>query len=103
MQLAKVIGTVVATQKTATLTGVKLMIVQKLTHDYQPSGEPFVAIDGTHQAGPDDIVLLEGGREAALAVSEWFNPADQAILAIVDVVDARPLETPKKASAAKKQ
>lgn len=90
MQLAKVIGTVVATQKTATLTGVKLMIVQKLTSDYQPSGEPFIAIDGTHQAGPDDLVLLESGREAALAVPEWFNPADQAILAIVDVVDARP-------------
>lgn len=86
MQLAKVIGHVVATRKEASLTGVKLLIVQKVDDRQQPSGAPFIAIDATHQAGEGDLVLLESGREAALGLEPWFNPADQAILAIVDQV-----------------
>lgn len=86
MQLAKVIGNVVATQKTESLTGIKLLIVQKLTSEQKPTGQPLIAIDATHQAGDGDLVFIEGGREAALGLKEWFNPADQAILGIVDQV-----------------
>lgn len=86
MQLAKVVGTVVATQKTESLNGIKLLIVQKLTDAYAPNGEPFVAIDATAQAGEGDVVLIEGGREAALGIAEWYNPADQAVIGIIDEV-----------------
>lgn len=86
MQLAKVLGNVVATQKVESLTGVKLMIVQKGNADGSVYGEPFVAVDATHQVGEGEWVLLEGGREAAMGLSDDFNPADQAILAIVDTV-----------------
>lgn len=86
MQLARVIGQVVATRKAESLTGVKFLIVQKLDDQHQPVDTPFIAIDATHQAGEGDLVLLESGREAALGLERWFNPADQAILAIVDQV-----------------
>lgn len=86
MQLAKVVGTVVATQKTESLNGIKLLIVQKLTDSQAPHGDPFVAIDATTQAGEGDLVLIEGGREAALGISESYNPADQAVIGIIDEV-----------------
>ncbi len=86
MQLGKVIGHVVATQKVKSLEGIKLMIVQRLSSEGQNVGEPYIAIDATAQAGVGDHVLLEGGREAAVAIAPDFNPADQAILGIVDTV-----------------
>ncbi|PIQ23161.1 ethanolamine utilization protein EutN [bacterium (Candidatus Blackallbacteria) CG17_big_fil_post_rev_8_21_14_2_50_48_46] len=86
MQLARVIGNVVASRKEESLKGVKLMIVQKVNDQNQPQGSPFIAIDATHQAGEGDLVFLESGREAALGLEAWYNPADQAILGIVDQV-----------------
>ena len=52
MKLAKVIGTVVATEKHEALRGIKLLIVQPVTPNGQPSGRPVVAVDGTAMAGP---------------------------------------------------
>lgn len=86
MQLAKVIGNLVASHKVDSLQGIKLMIVQKIDESGQAQGEAMIAIDATAQAGVGETVLLESGREAALGLAEWFNPADQAILAIVDKV-----------------
>ena len=45
MQLARVIGTVVATVKSPGLEGVKLLVVQPLDRDRQPTGSPVVAAD----------------------------------------------------------
>ena len=52
MQFARVIGTLVATQKAEGLEGVKLLVVQPLDKHLQPEGEPQIAADGTAQAGP---------------------------------------------------
>jgi ethanolamine utilization protein EutN len=88
MQLAKVIGTVVATRKYQGLEGVKFLIVQPLDKHRRPKGQPVVAADGTAQAGPGELVFIEGGREAALAMpDETFVPVDHAILGIVDEAD----------------
>lgn len=86
MQLARVTGHVVATHKVDSLNGVKLLIVQPVSSTGEPVGKPSIAIDATAQAGIGDQVLIEGGRDAAIAISPDFNPADQAILAIVDTV-----------------
>jgi ethanolamine utilization protein EutN len=87
MQFARVIGTLVATQKVPGLEGVKLLIVQPLDKHRQPAGEPVVAADGTAQAGPGELVFIIGIREAALALPEHFVPVDHAIVGIVDQVD----------------
>lgn len=86
MQLAKVLGTVVATAKVDSLKGVKLLFVQKVSAQGQATGDPFIAIDATEQAGEGELVFVESGREAALGLPDWYNPADQAILGIVDEV-----------------
>lgn len=86
MQLARVIGTVVATTKAPGLEGVRLLIVQPLDRARQPSGSPVVAADGVHMAGPGELVYMVAAREAALAMPEPFVPVDHAIVGIVDAV-----------------
>lgn len=87
MQLARVIGTVVASQKYEGLTGIKFLIVQPLTKQQQPVGEPVVAADATAQAGPGELVFIVGSREAAQALPITFVPVDHAIVGIVDELD----------------
>jgi ethanolamine utilization protein EutN len=86
VQLAKVIGTVVATEKHEALQGVKLLIVQPVTPDGEATGRPVVAVDGTHMAGPGETIFMIGGREGALVLEKWFTPVDHGIIGIVDQV-----------------
>ncbi len=87
MKLAKVIGTVVATEKYTGLEGIKFLIVQPLSKQQEPLGNPVVAADATAQAGPDELVFIVGSREAAQAMPNTFVPVDHAIVGIVDAVD----------------
>ena len=86
MQLAKVIGTVVATQKDPALNGYKILMIQPLTDELKPSGVPIAAIDAV-QAGPNDLVHWVTAREAALVMDDSFAPVDAAITGIVDHVN----------------
>lgn len=86
MKLGRVIGTVAATVKDGSLEGVKLLIVEPLDESLEPSGEAVVACDAV-QSGTGDVVMFEGGREAAIALPNWFNPSDATIFGIVDRVD----------------
>lgn len=86
MHLARVIGTVVATQKYPGLEGIKLLLLQPLDKHQQPAGEPVVAADATAQAGPDELVFFIASREAALALPVTFVPVDHAVVGIVDEV-----------------
>jgi ethanolamine utilization protein EutN len=85
MRLGRVIGNVNCTQKVESWEGVKLLLVQPLDENLEELGEPVVACD-TVQAGLDDIVFYEGGREAALGLENWFNPSDATIMGIVDEI-----------------
>jgi ethanolamine utilization protein EutN len=87
MQLAKVIGRLVATRKYKGLEGIKFLIIQPIDKFQNPVGEPVVAADGTALAGPGDIVFFVGIREAAQALPEKFVPVDHAITGIVDEID----------------
>ncbi len=86
MKLGKVIGTVVCSRKEISLEGVKLLLLQPLDEKLKNSSVPITACD-TVQAGIGDIVMFEGGREAALALDNWFNPSDATIMGIVDRVE----------------
>ncbi len=45
----------------------------------------MVAID-TVRAGEGDLVMYEGGKEAAMSLPNWFNPGDAAIIGIIDAL-----------------
>ena len=83
MQLAKVIGTVVADVKHDSLVGVRLLVIQPHDHSGAPDGPPVVAADPL-QAGPGDTVEWVAGREATMGLPVKFSPVDVGIVAIVD-------------------
>ena len=86
MNLGRVVGTLVATECYPGLEGVNFLLVQPLDREQEPRGHPFVAADGVHMAGPDELVYYVESREAALALPETFVPVDHAIVGIVDAV-----------------
>ena len=89
MYLARVMGTCIATVKTAGLSGRRLLVVQPLDFNLEQSGLPMVALD-TVRAGVGDLVIYVTSREAAKALDDSFNPVDAALLGIVDHVDYEP-------------
>jgi len=85
VHLARVIGTVVSTMKDESLTGVRLLVVQPVDYKGDENGEPLIAAD-TVSAAPGQLVFFVESREAALALDKTYNPADAAIMGIVDEV-----------------
>jgi ethanolamine utilization protein EutN len=83
MQLARVIGDVVATRKDENLHGLKLMIVQPLSPEGEAVGRPLVAVDSVG-AGVGEDVFFVRGREAAFPFYPVEVPTDAAIVGIVD-------------------
>ncbi len=83
MDLARVIGQVVATVKDPTLTGYRLFVVQGLDERLQAKGKPFVAVDGIACAGLGDVVTLTFKRDAAIALGDK-PPVDACIVGYVD-------------------
>ncbi len=90
MQLGRVKGTVVATIKSEGLEGVRFLVVQPLDRHQAPVGDPLVAADAVHMAGPGELVYFVSSREAAEAMPIPFVPVDHAIVGIVDDVQVLP-------------
>ena len=86
MQLARVIGSVVATEKVEGLEGVRFLVIQPLDKHQEPMGRTVVAADAVHMAGPGELVYFVSSREAAEALPVSFVPVDHAITGIVDEV-----------------
>jgi ethanolamine utilization protein EutN len=83
MQLAKVIGDVVATRKDESLVGIKLLVLQPLTPDHQPAGRTLVAVDSVG-AGVGEEVFFVRGKEASFPFYPAQPPVDAGIVGIVD-------------------
>ena len=83
MQIARVIGDVVASLKDPNLTGIKLLVVQPLTPDHQPVGRPLVAVDAVG-AGAGEEVFFVRGKEASFPFYPAEPPVDAGIVGIVD-------------------
>ena len=83
MQLAKVIGDVVATRKEPGFDGIALLVIQPLSADGQDLGRPLVAVDGVG-AGVGERVFFVRGKEASFPFHPTEVPADAGIVGIVD-------------------
>lgn len=85
MQLADVIGTVVATVKDGGLERRTLLVIQPVTAEGVAAGEPLVAVDGVG-VGVGERVVFVRGREAAFTFLPDHVPADAGIVGKVDRV-----------------
>ena len=86
MQIAKVIGTLVATQKHHKMDGAKLLLVQPLTLDGKPKGVAVLAIDSVGAGVGEKVLIVIEGKAAGDALRRKAAPVDAAIIGIVDTV-----------------
>ncbi|MEO8259294.1 MAG: EutN/CcmL family microcompartment protein [Acidobacteriota bacterium] len=83
MQLARVIGDVVATRKDESLVGIKLLILQPLTPERENAGRTLIAVDPMG-AGVGEEVFFVRGREASFPFHPAEPPVDASIVGIID-------------------
>ena len=90
MQLARVVGTVVATHKHRAFEGAKLLLVQPVTLEDEPRGPTLLAVDSVGAGVHEKVLVVMEGRAAGEALGRKGAPVDAAIIGIVDHVDAQP-------------
>jgi microcompartment protein CcmK/EutM len=86
MQLGKIVGTVVSTQKDEKLKGLKFHVVRNITPDGKPSGGSVVTVDAVG-AGVGEVVLYASGSAARQTDLTNGKPVDAVIMAIVDIIE----------------
>jgi microcompartment protein CcmK/EutM len=89
VQIARVVGNVVATQKHRKFTGAKLLLVQPVTLDDQPKGPTLLAVDSVGAGVHEKVLVVIEGRAANEAIGTKGAPVDAAIIGIIDSVDVQ--------------
>lgn len=87
MQIGRVVGTVVSTQKNRKLEGAKLLLVQPLTLEGAPRGVAVLAIDSVGAGVGETVLLVIEGKAAGEALGKKAAAVDAAIIGIVDTVE----------------
>lgn len=83
MNLAKVLGTVVATRKESSLDGLKFLLLGVMGPDGKATGASLVAADAVG-AGAGELVLFATGSSARQTLATENRPCDAVVMAIVD-------------------
>ena len=87
MILARVVGTVVASQKRPQFEGAKLLLVQPETPQGEAKGATLLAVDSVGAGESELVLVVLEGRAAGEALGRKHAPVDAAIIGIVDTVD----------------
>lgn len=87
MILAKVIGTVVASQKAQKMEGIKLLLLEKIDPVTMKGKNDFVVSMDSVGAGVGEIVFYVSGSSARFTDVTEGKPTDSAIIAIVDFIE----------------
>jgi ethanolamine utilization protein EutN len=83
MQLANVIGDIVATRKDDNLAGITLLVLQPIAADGTAAGRTLVAVDAMG-AGVGETVFFVRGKEASFPFYPTEVPTDAGVVGIVD-------------------
>jgi ethanolamine utilization protein EutN len=84
MQIGTVVGQAVSTVKHASLTGWRLLLVQLLTADGGPDGEPLLAIDDLGAGPADRVILTNDGASARERVGAKDSPVRWMVIGMCD-------------------
>ncbi len=87
MLIGRIIGDVVATQKSPSHQGRKILVVQPLNLDGSDRGEPVLALDAVDAGIGDRVLITTEGWSAMTAVGRPNSPIDTAVIGVVDAVD----------------
>lgn len=95
MTFGRVVGRVWSTVKDSRMDGLRMLVVQPLTPELQPTGRRIICTDSTG-AGTGELVYWVRGKEASFPFHPTEPPVDTTIVGIVDSVH---IETPAEANA----
>jgi microcompartment protein CcmK/EutM len=88
VNLCRVLGTVVATEKHPAFASRKLLVVQPVDEKDEPLGKSFIAIDHSSSAGKGDLVLvMREGNGVRQVVGDKMAPIRSLIVGVVDAVE----------------
>lgn len=87
MLIGRIIGDVVATQKSASHEGRKILVVQPLNLDGSERGDPVLALDAVDAGIGDRVLVVTEGFSAMTAVGRPNSPIDMAVIGVIDAVD----------------
>lgn len=87
MMLARVTGTIVATQKNQHLRDRKLLVVQQVTLDGVAQGKDLLAVDSVDAGVGDLVLVLQEGQGAAQITRDNEMPIHSIVVAVVDGFD----------------
>ncbi|MGB9690715.1 MAG: EutN/CcmL family microcompartment protein [Candidatus Sumerlaeaceae bacterium] len=88
MDIARIIGTIVATRKVPSLEGVTICVIQPLNAQLREVGQPLIATDATSRHGIGEIVYYVASGDAVFTGLQGQDiPVDAAIVGIVDSLD----------------
>lgn len=83
MLLGRVVGTLVASHKEASMEGLKFLVIRQIDVDQSDTSGYVVAVDGVG-AGVGEVVMYATGSSARQTVATRDRPCDAVIMAIVD-------------------
>ena len=83
MKLARVTGTLVASQKEPRLDGLRFLVLTNHGPDHKPEKGSVVAVDAVG-AGVGEMVLYASGSSARQTRATDQKPVDAVVMAIVD-------------------
>lgn len=86
MQIGRVLGPLVSTQKHEKLAAGKLLLVQPELPDGTPRGAPLLTVDAVGAGVGERVLVVIEGRSAGQAVRRKAAPVDAAIVGIIDQV-----------------
>jgi ethanolamine utilization protein EutN len=88
MQIARVVGTLVSTQKHERFEGAKLLIVQPTDPGGADRGGALLAIDSVGAGVGERVLVVTEGKAAGMALGKGPNsPVDAAIVGIIDHIE----------------
>jgi len=86
MNLAKIIGSIWATQKDPQINGIKMLLIQPLDIHKNETGQPLIALDSVG-AGRGEIVIYITSSEAVIPLRNKPALSDATIIGIVDNIE----------------
>lgn len=86
MYIGRVSGTVVATVKHEAFNGRKLLIVDRLDIDGEPSGSYDICVDVVQAGIGDRVLVLDEGNGARQILKQQVAPIRAVVVGIVDDV-----------------
>jgi microcompartment protein CcmK/EutM len=87
MIIARVVGTVIATQKQQAHEGKKILLLQPLNLEGQPAGDVVVGLDAVDAGIGDRVLVVQEGFSAMTSVGHTESPIDAAVIGVVDQVE----------------